>query len=307
MLTEEHIDHTTNQTQHSTQNTTDKDVSPSASHHPLVEICFDLEAGTEEFYQDTDYYDYEFRARTEDVAFYKERYLDCEGWALEIGVGTGRIALPAIKAGAKIMGVDVHNGMLQAAQQHSKNLSKEQRSRLRLLQADVRDFDLGQTFELITCPFNVLQHMYDNEDINQALCTLHRHLSDDGVLIFDILMPNFEFLSRDPATRFEGVYFEHPTWQATYQYSEQSAYDPVQQLNQMWLHYDRKDPLPHVECDAPLYHCIQLSHRYFYPQEMNNFLTQNQFEILACCGSFEGEMLTEKSESMIYFCAKAKP
>ena len=92
------------------------DSQDKTHHDQLVEVCFDLEAGTEEFYQDTAYYDYEFRSRTEDVDFYKDRYLDCEGWALEIGVGTGRIALPAVKAGARVIGLDVHEGMLKAAQ-----------------------------------------------------------------------------------------------------------------------------------------------------------------------------------------------
>jgi SAM-dependent methyltransferase len=277
----------------------DKDKNPVPQG---IEICFDLDAGTQEFYSDTTYYDYEFRSRTADIEFYQQHYLDCEGWALEIGVGTGRIAIPAIRSGAQIIGLDPHAGMLQAATKHREQLTKAQRTRLRFLNADVRDFDAGQQFNLITCPFNVLQHMYDHEDIEQALQNIHKHLAPGGLLIFDILMPNFEYLGRSPLERFPGVYFEHPSWNATYQYSEQSAYDPVQQLNQIWLHYTRKDPLPGVKSEAPEYHCIQLSHRYFYPQEMNYLLQKNHFEILACHGNFSGAMLAEHSESMVYFC-----
>ena len=50
---------------------------------------FDLVAGTEEFYFDADYYDYEFKSRKDDVAWYVKRYLEYGGETLELGVGSG--------------------------------------------------------------------------------------------------------------------------------------------------------------------------------------------------------------------------
>ena len=267
-------------------------------------LHFNLEAGTTEFYEDPYYYDYEFKDRKEDVRFYTDQYIDVKGWCLELGVGSGRIAAPAVQHGAQVVGLDLHQGMLAVAQERREQLPKGKRKNLRLLQGDMRSFDLGEQFDLISCPFNVLQHMYTNDDLERCLSCIRKHLSSDGIFVFDVLMPNFEYLSRPPFERFPGVLFEHPTWNATYRYSEQSAYDPVKQLNHVWLYYDRVDPQPDAEVNthAPEHHRIQLSHRYFYPMEIESALNHAGFEILNRMGDFDGGPLGSGSESMIHFC-----
>ena len=48
---------------------------------------FDLDAGTTEFYVDVDYYDHEFKNRTQDVAWYARKYVANEDPVLEVAVG----------------------------------------------------------------------------------------------------------------------------------------------------------------------------------------------------------------------------
>ena len=103
---------------------------------------------------------------------------------------------------------------------------------------------------------------------------------------------------------FQGVDFEHPTWNATYNYSEQSAYDQVRQLNQIWFYYERVDPPIGEPSDAPEHHCIQLSHRYYFPQELSLLLEVCGFKVIHTMGDFGGAEITEESESMIYFCER---
>lgn len=267
-------------------------------------VDFDLEAGTQEFYEDPEYYDFEFKDRREDVDFYTARYLEVDGWSLELGVGTGRIAAQAARAGAQVVGLDVHEGMLAVAERRRDEMSKAQRSRLRLRAGDMRTFELGESFSLITLPFNALQHLYTLEDARSCLQQVHAHLKPGGALILDVLRPDFAYLGRPAEAIFQGVNFKHPTWGATYRYSEQSAYDPLRQLNQIWFHYERTDPPPGVESEAPEYHCIQLSHRYYFPQELNLLLEISGFRILHVMGDFEGGAVTDESESMIYLCER---
>ena len=268
------------------------------------EIDFDLHAGTTQFYEDPYYYDYEFKTRREDVQFYTERYKEAQGWCVELGVGTGRIAAPAVRSGAKVIGVDLHEGMLKVAEERRQKLAKAKRGNLRLVQGDMRAFALGETFPLITLPFNALQHMYTIEDAKACLRCVHDHLQEGGLMIFDVLMPDFEYLNRPSFARFQGVDFRHPTWGATYNYSEQSAYDHVRQLNQVWFYYDRVDPPLGEECDAPEHHSIQLSHRYYYPQELALLLDVCGFEILHLAGDFEGGPVAEGNESLVYHCRR---
>jgi SAM-dependent methyltransferase len=266
---------------------------------------FDLVAGTTEFYEDPQYYDYEFKARSEDVDFYSTHYKDAEGWALEIGIGTGRIALEAVRRGARVVGLDLHKKMLDFTQKQADSLPKDQQANLRLVQGDMRTFNLEETFSVIGMPFNALQHMYTTEDALACLKQVHQHLTADGILVLDVLMPDFEYLNRSPHQRFAGIDFEHPTYPAIYNYSEQSAYDPVRQLNQMWLHYTRVKPAPNdTQCPYPKEYSIQLSHRYYFPMELNLLLETAGFDSLVRWGDFKGTELQDGAESMIYVCQK---
>ena len=267
-------------------------------------VEFNLEAGTNDFYEDPEYYAYEFKDRREDVRFYGERYLSVSGWSLEIGVGTARIALPAARKGAKIVGLDLHQGMLDAAERRRQTLAKSKRGLLRLVHGDMRDFDLGERFELITCPFNALQHMYTHADVSAALERVKAHLAPGGRFIFDVLFPDLEYLNRPAFQRFKGVNFKHPTWGATYNYSERSAYDPVQQLNHMFLEYERVEPPIGEPSSAPETHQIQLSHRYFFPQELDLILANAGLRVIERFGDFEGAPVGQ-GESMVMVCERA--
>ncbi len=266
------------------------------SHHD-----FDLHAGTNEFYLDTAHYDYEFRDRTEDVKFYVEQYQQVER-VLELGVGTGRIALKAVKKGANVTGLDLHEGMLKAAQTHREKLSAEKREKFQLIQGDMRYFDLQEKFDLITCPFNAFQHLYEIKDVNACLQSVKKHLLPKGKFILDVLMPDLEYLQRPSYQIVKGIKFFHPVWQAEYAYSERSAYDPVRQINQVWIYYDQVEPPMRAEIKAPKQHTIQLSHRYFFPMELEALLMFNGFKLLDRFGGFQGEALGEGCESQVLIC-----
>jgi len=67
----------------------------------------------------------------------------CEGEVLEIGCGTGRFTIPLAKQGVAVTGLDVVPGMLARARQKSAGLP------VKWVEADARDFQLGQQFGLI--------------------------------------------------------------------------------------------------------------------------------------------------------------
>ena len=115
---------------------------------------FDLVAGTEEFYLDADYYDYEFKSRKSDVEWYVKHYLEADGPVLELGVGSGRIAVPAVRKGACVTGVDLSETMIEQAKITRSKLSKSKQSNLILHHGDMRCFDLETRFDLVTIPFN---------------------------------------------------------------------------------------------------------------------------------------------------------
>jgi len=264
---------------------------------------FDLHAGNSEFYVDPTYYDYEFKSRTADVGWYVQQYLETGSPVLELAIGSGRIALKAVAMGVDVVGIDLAPAMLTQAKAHYEKLNKAKRGRFDIFRADMRVFHLDQKFDLITCPFNAFQHLYTRDDVEACLARVRAHLAPGGRFILDVLTPDFEYLMRSPYKTVPGIRFRHPTYRAYYTYSERSAYDPITQLNQMWFHYEKCN----AAGNGPTEVTIQLSHRYFYPEELMALLHYNGFEIVHRYGDFENEPLDGESDSMVLVCGLRAP
>ena len=105
------------------------------------------------------------------------------GWAraasspvLYIGIGTGRLAVPLVRAGVELVGVDSHPGMLERI-----------RTRLpatELIKSRVEDLDLGCKFDLVMVPSNILCTV-------ERLRGAARQLADDGRLAFQLMNPHW--------------------------------------------------------------------------------------------------------------------
>ena len=105
---------------------------------------------------------------TEDIPFYMDEAVESGGPVLELGVGTGRVAIPIAQAGVNVVGLDHSPRMLEVAKRKAKTAGLSQR-RLRLVQGDMRDFDVGQRFPLAIIPFRAFLHMYTVEDQKRCL------------------------------------------------------------------------------------------------------------------------------------------
>lgn len=267
-----------------------------------MKFDFDLNAGTTEFYGDPVYYEHEFKNRRADVDWYVEQYLETDGPVLELAVGSGRIALKAVREGATVYGLDLSATMLQHAAARRAKLPKARQPHLQLARVDMRDFAFERRFGLISCPFNAFMHLYTREDAARCLAATKAALAPDGLFVLDVLMPDLDYFQRSPYKRFEGVTFKHPRYGTRYTYSEQSAWDPVRQINQMWFHYDRAE-----EGEGPNHYVVQLSHRYWYPQELQMLLHYAGFEVLYALGDFEGGPLEADSDSMLLLCGHRAP
>src|SRR5271163_949957 len=97
--------------------------------------------------------------RTQDIQFYCDSAENYGGPILELGCGTGRITMPLAQRGQQITGLDISQKMLERAAEKRDALSAEQRDRVRLVQADMTKFDLGEQFPLIIIPFRPFQHL----------------------------------------------------------------------------------------------------------------------------------------------------
>jgi SAM-dependent methyltransferase len=133
-------------------------------------------------------YDPWSRTVVEDVPFYLEEAKRWGGPVLELGVGTGRIAVPIAAAGIEVVGVDLSAGMLEVARETAALAGVE----LDLRYGDMRDPPVEGEFPLVTAPFRSLLHMETDGDRRLALRAVHRHLAPKGRFVFDVFTPSKE-------------------------------------------------------------------------------------------------------------------
>ena len=108
-----------------------------------------------------DIYDQWAAVMTEDVAFYVQLAEEAEGPIVELGVGTGRVAIPvARETGRPILGIDSSPAMLNLARRAAADASVQ----IRLREGDMRELSLEEPAALIYCPFRSLLHLPAWED-----------------------------------------------------------------------------------------------------------------------------------------------
>ena len=123
---------------------------------------------------------------TEDIAWYVELAITSGGPVLEIGVGSGRVAVPTALAGMDVVGVDNAPGMLAMAAAKAEALGVA----IDLRRADMRDLpDLG-TYPLVTVPFRAFQHLSTDDERLAVLRSLRGALTPGGTLAFDVFHPH---------------------------------------------------------------------------------------------------------------------
>ena len=149
-------------------------------------------------------YDPWSRSVTEDVAFYVAEARKAGGTIVELGVGTGRIAVPVASAGVPVIGVDSSKGMLEVCRRRAEAAGVARLLDLR--QGDLRDPPVTERVRLVTSPFRALLHAENDADRRAALAAAHRLLVPGGRFVFDVFAPspediaetNGRWLEREP-------------------------------------------------------------------------------------------------------------
>jgi SAM-dependent methyltransferase len=122
----------------------------------------------------------------EDVEFYVGQAVETGGPVLELGVGTGRIAVPIAAAGVRVVGVDSSEGMLEVARERAAAAGVEVDLRF----GDFRNPPVDEEFALVTVPFRSLLHMRTDEERRAALRAIRACLIPGGRFVFDVFTPD---------------------------------------------------------------------------------------------------------------------
>lgn len=142
------------------------------------------------------YYDpaYAADSRLVDIPFYVDLAKSINGTVLEVACGTGRVLLPTAREGVVIDGLDFSPNFLEILADKLEAEPAQLRRRVNLFHGDMRTFDLGKVYDLVTLPFRPLQHLFTIEDQLAALRCCNAHLKPGATLAFNVFYPNFSSL-----------------------------------------------------------------------------------------------------------------
>ena len=124
----------------------------------------------------------------EDISFYVDEALAGGGTVVELGVGTGRIAIPTAMAGVNVIGVDSSEGMLAVCDERGREAGVDGLLDLRL--GDLRRPPVDERVPLVTCPFRAYLHLASDDERLTALGAARELLEPGGRLVFDVFAPS---------------------------------------------------------------------------------------------------------------------
>lgn len=255
------------------------------------------EAGGREAFEDAALYDFEYRRRRADVAFYRMLADERGGPILDLACGTGRIMVPLLRDGHVVVGVDRAPAMLARCARRIARLSPSRRNRALLVRADLRAFAFRPRFAMVLCAFHSIQHLVEDRDLMSLLRAARRALLPGGWLVFDVLPPDARLLLRGRERRWGRTVFRHPVTGQRLEYTLQADYHRERRALHMRISY-----LPVDEHGAPVgrKRIVRICHRQLTPPDVRRLLTRAGFELLQSWGGFDGRPLDETADENIY-------
>ena len=209
---------------------------------------------------------------------------------LELCCGTGRLTIPIAKDGYNISGVDITSSMLEKAKLKASEAGLE----IDFIQADIRTLNLRQKYDLIFIPFNSIHHLYQNEDLFQALNVVKNHLKEKGMFLLDCYNPNIQYIveSRNEENEI----------------NQYTTKDGRNVLIKQKMRYENQSQINRIEWNYYIndeFHSTQnLDMRLYFPQELDAYLEWNGFTIIHKFGNFKEEEFNDSSEKQIFVCSK---
>ncbi|USG63888.1 methyltransferase domain-containing protein [Brevibacillus ruminantium] len=135
------------------------------------------------------YYD-QFAGKT-GLVFFRDWILNGElpASVLELGVGTGRIAMELVKHGITVCGVDNSPDMLELAGKKRSRLGKGKEHLWELVEQDALQLNLNRSFTHVLLNEGFLQHFTRRSEQRQVLQRIWEHLSTGGFAAVEIILP----------------------------------------------------------------------------------------------------------------------
>jgi len=251
-----------------------------------------------------EYYDLLFQGLPGEAEFYVGHALKIGGLTLELGCGTGRIAIPMAMSGLHVTGLDNSPAMLDICRRKSEAVG-ELPGTLELVKADMTEFDLSRQFDFIAMPYRTFMHLLTPEAQISCLKSAHRHLKDDGLFALNLWAARPTRIAPYASGQRGGLQFagrhDIPGEDGQLMHYCTSFYDEFDQRisEEHLIHETDAGGVPVRTA------CLAMERAWATPREMSSLVRLCGFDPEVVLGNFDGAPFGPDSTEMIWLLRKA--
>jgi SAM-dependent methyltransferase len=233
-----------------------------------------------------------------DVEWYCQKAIASRGPVLELGAGTGRIAIAVAEAGVRISAIDLDRGMLERLRRKVATRPGEVQSRISVHLADMRSFAVEERYALVIIPFRALLHNLTFDDQLATLQRAYEHLEPGGELAFNVFHPSLEFMAANAGAH-AGVWRARQTQRLDsggfLVFSDSTRYDTVRQRLTALIRTEEFD----INGTLMRTHMLDLELAYLYRADLMRLLDHSGFELVRISGDFKGRPFERDSDELV--------
>ena len=244
-----------------------------------------------------DLYDLFYDDFQEDVEMYRGFAERAGSPILEVGSGTGRVALALAEEGHTIVGLELSEAM-RAPAQHKADRA-QLTDRVEFVAGDMRRFKIDQHFGLIIVPLNTFLHNLTLDDQLATLSCFKKHLRPGGLLVLDCFNPDPAYAADEGRLIVQRSVIDRATGQAALLLLSRTT-DWGQQRQEITYLIDRPDQNGMVQRAV-----LQASFRFIFRNEMQLLLKLGGFDLKEVYGSYELEPFAAGSDQLIVVASPA--
>jgi SAM-dependent methyltransferase len=243
-------------------------------------------------------YDLQHRTYLDDVPMYLQlaREHAAQSGILELGAGSGRVMIPLVEAGHRVVGVDESPQMLQLAETQLHASLRAPAESWSLVQADARSLRLDEKFGMAFIALNTFLHNATRDDQLATLGTARHHMHAGGVLILD-LPSNDELIYQpnDGEFQIEASMIDPATQAQINKYVASRVFWATQE-QELTYRIERRQAANMSEVETQI---VTFRLRHVFKHEMELLLLQSGFAAPAWLGAYDLSPYVEGSTRMI--------
>lgn len=239
------------------------------------------------------YYDY-FAGR-KDILFFRRLGLRLGGPVLDLGCGTGPLAIDLAGAGLEVVGVDSSHYMLDIAREKRDKLPPTSKERLNFVEGDMQDFPWQSQFSVALLARGTFLHLLSSEEQLRCLENVRKLLLLGGKIVLDLCLPTVDLLQGGTSVRTVSLDGDIKLLRTVHTCCDLN--NQVCNFSVFYQQFKGGVMLEQVLGEANI--------SLLFPREVLLLLRQSKFSVTEVYGDAAGGSLTASSGRMIIVATKA--